>query len=348
MKKSDKQNTPPLVVSIIQQAAAKIGATVLVEPEWGVVGQITYKSGVRRYFRLTTLDLNTMGAAAIACDKDYTKFFLQSMGYIVPIGRTFFRKDFVQLLGIPGRGLDDAYAYAKSIGLPVFVKPNTLSCGTAVSKARTKAEFYKAARAAFRLDRVILVEQAITGRDYRIVVLDGQVISAYERIPLHIVGDGRSTIAKLLDKKQQKLSSQKRKTTIDRCDFRLLANLHNQHLDFDTVLSAGQNIQLLDNANLTSGGDSIDVTDAIHSGFRKLAVNTTRDMGLRLAGVDLIVNGELSAAPATTRHWIIEVNSAPGLDHYASIGEQQKKLVEDLYLEVLRSMERSQEVIGST
>jgi D-alanine-D-alanine ligase-like ATP-grasp enzyme len=345
MKNPYKQGIPPLAVPFLQKAAAKIGAIILIEPEWGLVGQITYKTGIKRYIRLTTLDLNTMGAAAIACDKDYTKFFLQSMGYPVPVGQTFFRKDFAQLLGIAERGLDDSYSYARSIGLPVFVKPNTLSCGVGVSKAYTRTEFYKAARAALRQDRVILVEKAVCSKDYRIVVMDGQIICAYERIPLHIVGDGHSSISKLLDKKQSELSARGRKTTIDRNDFRLLANLKHSHYDFDTVLPKDHKVQLLDNANLTSGGDLVDVTADIHPDFRKLAINITRDMGLRLAGVDLIVDGLISQPVQATNYWIIEINAAPGFDHFISLGQKQEKLIEDLYLNVLRSMERAQEMV---
>lgn len=37
---------------------------------------------------------------------------------------------------------------------------------------------------------------------------------------------------------------------------------------------------------------------------------------------------------------ILEINSAPGLDHYATSGAQQKKIVEDLYLQVLTHMSR--------
>jgi D-alanine-D-alanine ligase-like ATP-grasp enzyme len=51
-------------------------------------------------------------------------------------------------------------------------------------------------------DRVFLVQKAVNGRDYRIVVLNDEVISAYERTPLTVVGNGRSSVRKLLEKKQ--------------------------------------------------------------------------------------------------------------------------------------------------
>lgn len=82
----------------------------------------------------------------------------------------------------------------------------------------------------------------------------------------------------------------------------------------------------------------MDVTDKVHPRFKKIAVNLTRDMGLRLCGVDLMVEGSINQEPA--KYWILEINSAPGLDHYAKMGEAQERVVEQLYLKVLRRLER--------
>jgi D-alanine-D-alanine ligase-like ATP-grasp enzyme len=59
-------------------------------------------------------------------------------------------------------------------------------------------------------------------------------------------------------------------------------------------------------------------------------------MGLRICGVDLMVDGDIASSPS--RYWILEVNAAPGLDHYAKAGKAQKKIVEDMYLKVLKAM----------
>lgn len=38
-------------------------------------------------------------------------------------------------------------------------------------------------------------------------------------------------------------------------------------------------------------------------------------------------------------YWILEVNAAPGLDHYVKTGKAQEKMVEDMYLTVLKAMQ---------
>ena len=99
----------------------------------------------------------------------------------------------------------------------------------------------------------------------------------------------------------------------------------------------GARIYLLDNANLSSGGDALDVTRPIHTEFKKLAIKLTKDMGLRLCGVDLMVAGDIRKPPK--KYWVLEVNAAPGLDHYVKQGRAQQKIVENLYLKVLKSLE---------
>lgn len=324
---------------MLQKIAPRIGATVIVEPEWEIVGQITFKSGRHSYFRYNTLDLNPMGGSEIARDKDYSNFFMKAMGYpIVPRSKTFFSDRWGQAIGSPRRNIDAAYRHARKIGFPVIVKPNSGSQGVGVSLVYNKRELYKALHSVFKRDRVALVQKPVSGKDYRLVVLDKKVISAYERIPLNVVGDGKSTIKQLLKMKQKQFAASSRDTQIRADDPRIADKLFHQGLSFRSVLAKDQKIYLLDNANLSAGGDSVDVTDKTHPDFKKLAVKLTRDMGLRLCGVDLMIDGDITQKPGV--FWVLEINSAPGLDHYAKIGKVQEQIVEDLYLEVLKHMER--------
>ncbi len=309
------------------------------EPEWNIVGQIIFKSGQKRYFKYSSIDLNPLGASEIAKDKDYAGFFMKKMGYpVVPKSMAFYSKDWAHVIGVPSRGIDAAWRYSKKIGLPVIVKPNSGCQGAAVRLVHNKHDFYRAARAVFKRDRIVLVQEQLEGRDYRLVVLDNKVISAYERIPLNVIGDGRSTILQLLKAKQQRFAASSRDTRIKLEDPRMIDKMKRQGLSFKSVPAKGKRVYLLDNANLSTGGNSVDVTDKVHPSFRKLALKLTKDMGLRLCGVDIIVQGDIAKKPKNW--WVLEVNAAPGLDHYAKTGKAQEKIVEKLYLEVLKSMER--------
>lgn len=327
----------PLVGKILRKVAPRIGAKVIMEGEWNVAGQIVYKSGKKRYFRYSSLDLNTLGASDISKDKDYANFFMKRMGYPTIPGRTFFSREWAATIESP-RDIDAAYQYAKEIGFPVIVKPNSGSQGRGVTLVHTRREFYSAMRRVFRLDRVALVQAAVRGLDYRVVVLDDKVISAYRRIPLSVMGDGRSTIRALLAKKQRQFSLSNRDTRIRPDDPRMKAKLARTGLTLESVPSRGNRVFLLDNANLSSGGSAVDVTGELHEEFRRIAIKLTQDMGLRFCGVDLMIEGDISSPPSI--YHVLEINAAPGLDHYVKTGKAQQKIVEDMYLEVLKHMER--------
>ena len=333
-----KQAYPgPLVGKIFRKIAPRIGARVVMEREWNIAGQIIYSSGQKRYFRYSSLDLNTLGASEISKDKDYANFFMKRMGYPTIPGLTFFSNKFAGEIDSP-RKIDAAYGYAVTLGFPVIVKPNSGSQGKGVALVHTRREFYSAMRQIFKLDRVALVQTPVKGRDYRIVVLDDRVISAYERIPLNVVGDGHSSIEILLKKKQRGFTASSRDTRLRTQDPRIKAKLARQGLTLQSVLARGQRVYLLDNANLSAGGDAVDVTEMLHPQFRTFAIRLTQDMGLRLCGVDLMVDGDIEKVPG--KFWVLEINSAPGLDHYVKTGKAQRKIVEDMYLEVLKHMER--------
>jgi D-alanine-D-alanine ligase-like ATP-grasp enzyme len=305
---------------------------------WGLVGQITFKSGKRSYFRYNTVDLNPTGASDVARDKDFANFFMARMGYpIVPDSKAFYAPEWAQAIGSTDHGIDDAYRHARALGFPVIVKPNSGSQGVGVALVHNRREFYRAVRAVFKRDRIVLVQQHVIGADYRLVVLDTEVISAYKRIALNVVGDGRSTIGELLDVKQEQFNASSRDTRINVDDPRIATKLRHQGLSLRSVVAKGQRVYLLDNANLSTGGDSVDVSEHVHPSFKKLAVQLTRDMGLRLCGVDMIVEGDITKKPEA--FWILEINAAPGLDHYTRIGKAQAQIVENLYLKVLKHME---------
>lgn len=332
----NKKRGGSLLGKIFRKLAPKLGAAIVIEPAWNVVGQIIFKNGRKRYFRGSTLDLNPVGASDIAKDKDYANFFMKRMNYPTVPGRTFFSNDWCRAIH-SRRNIDAAYRYAKKIGFPVFIKPNSGSQGAAVVKARTRLDFYRAMRSVFKRDRIALVQTPVSGRDYRIVVLDKKVISAYERIPLNIVGDGSMTVRQLLIQKQKRFVATGRDTIIRAEDKRIAKNLKRQGYAMRSIIPRGERVYLLDNANLSTGGDAVDVTGAVHPEFKRIAIRLTHDMGLRLCGVDLIIHGKIGEKP--DRWWVLEVNAAPGLDHYVKTGKMQAKLVEDMYLEVLKAMQ---------
>lgn len=326
---------PSFVTPIIEKLAAEAGVQLNIEPLYRYAGQLVLPDGRRRYFRGTAFDLNPLGASDIAKDKAYAAYFVSLLGYPVIEGESFFSPEWAQIVGID-RGPSAAYEYARHLGFPVVVKPNALSQGALVNVVYTKREFMSVVRSIAKRDRVFLVQRFVSANDYRVVVLDGTVISAYQRLPLAVVGDGHSTVRALLQAKQEQFVRQGRDTVINVDDTRITRRLRRVGMSRDSVPTPGQQVQLLYNANLSSGGDAIDVTPAIHPGFQEVAVRLTRDMGLRFCGVDVMVAGTLAEAPSA--YWVLEINAAPGLDNYAQVGAAQSVVVMDLYRRIFAAL----------
>ncbi len=334
-KKNVPENNMPFVSRTMVKLAPLAGVKIVVEPKYGYVGQIICPNGKIHYFRNTHFDLNPLGATEICKDKDYSSFFLNNLGYKTVEGRAFYSADWCKMIG-EELGIEQAYEYARSINFPVIVKPNSKSQGLGVYKATNKKEFYSAIRRVFKIDKIALVQKVATGNDFRIVVLDDEVISAYQRIPFCIIGDGKSTISELFQSKQAELQASERDTLLDVDQFRIELTLKQSKIKLGDVLDSGKVLQLTPNANLCSGGTSIDFTDKISPEFSKLCINITKDMGLRLCGVDLMIEG--TVADNQSNYSIVEVNSAPGLDNFAASGDEQAKIVDGLYLKLLKAI----------
>jgi D-alanine-D-alanine ligase-like ATP-grasp enzyme len=329
----DKKYT---VTEFLKVLVPKINATLISEPEFENVGFIVFKDGKKEYYKNTSFSLNSFAAAEIARDKNYTNFFLKRMGYKVPEGQTFFSNKLNSHLHIK-RTIHDGFEYAASLGFPVIIKPNNFSQGRLVTKIYNESEYYETAEKIFEITDVMLVERFCYGNDFRVLVLDEEVYAAYQREPLKIIGNGASCIKELIAEKQNDFVKARRKVDIDCNDYRLIHNLKRNNYTMDTILDRGVAFQILDNANLSTGGMIYDVTSSIHQEYKKLAVAITKDMRLRLCGVDFLTE---DICKPISDYTLIEINASPGLNNYASLGAEQLAIVHSFYFKVLELLEK--------
>ena len=316
-------------LSRLQEACALVGATLEVIPNADNSGRITLPSGRVRYFHRLRWDLNTLGAAAIALDKDATAHLLKRFGYTVPTGRSFACDGRLRV----GRDIGGAYAYARKLGLPVLLKPNDSHGDQHVSVAYTRAQFYAAAREVFAASNKLLVQRIARGSDCSIVVLDGEVLMASEKTRPYVIGDGRSSIRTLIAR--SRAAGHPAELRAD--DVRVRRHLAHRRKTLETVPAAGQRVELLPCGNLGVGGDVRVVTDVLHPTLRALAIQAVADMGLRLASLDLVLGRPSDTPPH--RCTVLELNSAPGLDtHEREPGWSRRRV--DRVCRILLALDR--------
>lgn len=328
----------PVVLSLLQGFCAKRNLTLVAEPEFGYAGYLEGTNGRRSYFKGGSFDLNTLGAAEIARDKSYTAGFLEGAGFKVPSRILISSPTFQDAMAIKNeavakdlKGLSQALAFSEKHGFPIFAKPNDDLEGKDVLKASTPKELADAIRAIGQVHPRILIQTAAVGRDYRILVLDDEVLAVVERTPFQVIGNGTDSIEELIGSSTQEFSKRGAGALVAADDPRILAHLRNQGLALDHTPPSGGVVTLLPNANLSSGGTARLATGAISPEFATLALNAGKTLGLRFYGLDLITPD--IGGPGTD-YAILELNGAPGLSRLYRQGPDEAEVVRQIYARV--------------
>ena len=177
----------------------------------------------------------------------------------------------------------------------IVVKPKSTNFGLGISIFQEPASleaYRKALEIAFSEDAAVLVEEFIAGTEYRFFVLDGQCEAVLLRVAANVVGDGQHTLRELVAiKNDNPLRGRDHRSPleiIELGDIELLM-LDQQGYGPDDILPAGVKVDLRRNSNISTGGDSIDVTDSMHPSYKELAANMAKAMGAWACGVDLII-----------------------------------------------------------
>jgi cyanophycin synthetase len=284
--------------------------------------------GLGRYLRriqATTSDTTSVIASDIAQNKDLTKRMLEGIGLSVPSGAV-------------ARDVERAVEIAHEIGFPVILKPLAGNQGRGISPRLEDEAAVRAAwpRTAERF-RDIVVERHVTGRDHRVLVVNGKVVAVAERIPAHVIGDGRSTIQQLIEKANadpRRGRGHAGVLTEIPIDEATAEYLSQSASSLDTVPAAGERVLLRPTANLSTGGTSIDRTDEIHPDNVTACEMAAGVIGLDIAGLD-VLTPDISRPFHENGAVIIEVNSGPGIRMHTHPAEGKPRNIGGAILDML-------------
>jgi cyanophycin synthetase len=268
----------------------------------GSLVMLGYGSRQRRIWAAET-DRTSAIAESIAQDKELTKSLLRAVGVPVPEGR-------------PVESAEEAWTAAQEIGVPVVVKPRKGNQGRGVSVRLTTREAVMAAyEIAVKQDGEVMVERQVEGCDFRLLIIGGRLIAAARRECPTVVGDGKHTITELVGiENQNPLRGEDHATSLSKLRLDAIGQemLAEQGLTVATIPAEGQVVVLRRNANLSTGGSAVDVTDEVHPLVAERAIDAAAMVGLDVAGIDVITS-HIDQPLDVTRGAIVEVNAAPGL-----------------------------------
>lgn len=241
-------------------------------------------------------------AVEIACDKEETKNLLEAAEIPVPRGRIVYNEEELK------EAID-------KIGYPVVTKPVNGNHGKgATTNILNWEEAQEAFEAAKKYSRSIICEKYITGRDFRVLIIDYKFVAAALRTPAAVTGNGKSTIQELIDEvnsdPRRGYGHEKVLTAIKIDEFTL--NILEKHgYTLETVLTDKEELWLKPTANLSTGGTATDVTDFVHPTNIFMCERIARIIGLDICGIDIMAD-DLTVPITQNGGAVLEVNAAPG------------------------------------
>ena len=261
-------------------------------------------------------------------NKEVTKLILKKHGINVPKSTTV-------------DNMEEALKkYPNVKGRDIVIKPKSTNFGEGVLILRglKSHENYKSAvEQALKYDNSVMIEEFIPGKEYRFLVIAGEVLGVMHRVPANVVGDGLHSIRELVaEKNKSPLRGNGHVTPLEKISMGIVEENHlaSQGKDANFVPEKGEVVYLRQNSNISTGGDSIDFTDDVLDEYKTIAVDSARAVNAKICGVDMIIQ-DVKAKPDENNHSIIELNFNPVLYPHNFPCQGQNRHVEKKVLDLL-------------
>lgn len=258
---------------------------------------------------------NNATASTLASDKYFTNVILERAGVPTLGGEYFFLHERYRAYRPPGHEREDALGYFRKLGTSAFVKPLLGSRGDFAQTVHDDAALNRYFGEVARHYDSILVQPIASGIEYRIFVIDGEVVYSARKYPPFVLGDGARPIRDLLAAHNEGLRSK---------GLSPAAVDHDASLDI--VLPKGERWEIPGRMNLSAGGMMVLDATPPKDAAGMLAKKAAQALGLRVAAIDMFK--ELGGDERKMA--IIEVNSNPSIRLLENAGR------DDLILKIWR------------
>src|SRR5216683_5246617 len=240
---------------------------------------------------------NNATASALASDKYFTNKILESAGVPTLGGKYFFLHDRRRAHRTAGHEREDALEHFRQLGASAFVKPLQGSRGDFAQAVHGEASLVRYLHEVSQHYDSILIQPVVSGLEYRIFLLDDEVVYSARKYPPFVLGDGIVSIRDLLIAHNEALRSRGLSpVAVDR------------DVSLDIVLPKGKRWDIPGRMNLSAGGTMVLEAPRSEASFI-LAKKAVRALGLRVAAVDMFT--DIGGDPEATG--VIEVNSSPSI-----------------------------------
>ncbi|MDG6119893.1 bifunctional glutamate--cysteine ligase GshA/glutathione synthetase GshB [Lactococcus formosensis] len=285
--------------------AIQKGLKVEVLDEHDQMVALSYKSHREIIEKGNMTSKDSMVAYAVMENKVVTKKLLNRVHLNTPQGQEFSDLETAQA------------AFPLFETTSIVVKPKSTNYGLGISifkQPATQEQFYKALEIAFREDKEVLVERFVSGTEYRFFVLDGKTRAVLRRDAAHVIGDGVSTISQLVAQKNENpLRGHNHRFPLEKIQITATEKLmlDVQGYTEQSIPVKDVKVNLRENSNVSTGGDSIDVTDEMPEIYKNIAEKAAEALQVKITGVDILIE-DLNDSLGE-KYSIIEANFNPAM-----------------------------------
>jgi glutathione synthase/RimK-type ligase-like ATP-grasp enzyme len=241
---------------------------------------------------------NSATASTLASDKHFASRILREAGVPALGGEYFFLHDRHRAHRPAEHERTDAIDCLAGLGGSAFIKPLTGSRGDFAQAVHGDAALARYLDEVMKYYDAVLIQPIVEGTEYRVFLLDDDVLYCARKDPPSITADGVHTVRELLAIHNEALRARGLSP----------ASLSNDDPSLDIVPGKGERREIPGRMNLSAGG-TMALVDAPSEKALTLARQAARAIGLRVAAIDMFV--DIGGNPDAVE--IIEVNSNPSI-----------------------------------
>jgi D-alanine-D-alanine ligase-like ATP-grasp enzyme len=206
----------------------------------------------------------------------------------------------------------------KKLEKPVIAKPHEGSGGRHTTVfIQTEDELARGYRNARLISPWVIIEEQLFGPVFRATLINKNLVAVLRRDPPHVTGDGRSTIAKLVEEENKNpLRRGPMFADIDVNSSAAARELKRQDYTIESIPDKGERIYFHFKVNWGVGGTSRDATDEVHPENRKLFEDIGAYLQDDIVGIDFIIEDIGQSWRETKRCGVIECNSLPAIGNH--------------------------------
>jgi D-alanine-D-alanine ligase-like ATP-grasp enzyme len=242
---------------------------------------------------------NNATASTLASDKYFTSEILERAGIAALGGEYFFLHDRHRAHRPAGHEREDAVAHLGKLGGTAFVKPLQGSRGDFAQTVDSEVSLLRYLDEVSQYYDAILIQPIVSGREYRLFLLDDEIVYTARKYPPFVLGDGVHSLRDLLSAHNDALRSR---------GLSPVSLVEGRDISLDAVLPKGERCDIPGRMNLSAGGTMVLEAPRSQAAFTA-ARKAARALGLRVAAVDLFT--DIGGAADAMR--VIEVNANPSI-----------------------------------